>query len=1366
METGPGLSLFQGSDSIQLNTMTQRLEEDEDQEDKRRLNEEMQNRLDEEFDDLENDDDASSINNSHDQHDNTRDTDHIDIVVNSDLESITPKGQVAVAHLQKEFDVYDRMENLNNYDHVDNLNSYDHDVIINRRSDSEIGSGTIQSDFDLYRQTGTPYGNNRFNDGNSTIETPYELAKPAISTGYPRKIFPQLAEEDTFSENYPCNYETPSNHYNTLISRKYSNNGINDTYENNVQSKQIHEFGGGDNATSDHMNHCYKTSPNGRPIDDAVAYKTSEYNSKEQLEILYMIRMREINRLTEDLQKLQLKKEDEKNQMSRGLMLLQAEVDRTNISRNQAQEALVDAKAEITDLQIQMKSLKERNAVLEKTNQNMTEDLNIARGSVMDLQQKIAVLERAQVLQTNDKIHEKFLKQAQEKHAVEMKNMQTQIDVLMDKLNAKETSCVALEHKLDDARRAHEVLMVEKGDTMNRLAQALQDSLQLQAQVKMLTQEKEDLHKNVQDLQNKLDLIKNDVAQYDSLLATTLEDESDSIRQMKLGELYNKSKSKPVDDITNKLKGELRICLAVKRKEINRLENTLSQKDKELNEALILADTYHQEVAQKASELMNARKRINELEEELKSLLTDEAMKANAKIQKLSYHLNDVKKQCELLRDEKINLEQKLEEALAINQEKLKKMHQETIEQQEKEAIDEYNKEYLEIHAKAIERVKQEAQIEIVQLTVQLEQTQKELDRVKELYINVCGTKEHLINEHKNEIKMLKNKYAAIESHQKDMEKLENELQTQIKLCNKLTKECEDFKSKIIELEKDLVYEKRKKEDHVKKIHSEIERAKEEALHELRNAHPNQEISFLLPDHCSEHLEKINQLEEDCKRLEEKLQIAVQEQKKLSDYQTELNDAKLKIAQMEITQESWKKKYEKIASERKDLLTKISKLDLELLNLKRTAKLEDSDDVKLKISRFQAENDTLKNQCDSLLSERNTCKEKISELETELFNERKKVNNFEGRLRKNGESTLNSKSELEKEPSHYKDSVAQLSRLSNSKEGRMNESAALEQRIQQFEHDLRSKDEKLSRLLKDFKKIKDERDQLVVKLRNQAKQFEQFVKSQNKMSAELNLSPRSTGDNTDFQKMKEIMAKEVREEMEQRVAKELRGIGEQNRKELEELQGKYKITVLELQKQCSEKDQEMETLRKEIKEEKMKVDQISQIIGSKVETYSQEFQARRLCIEKLTMALKKKENQVEEDRNYMAEIMTKWMTELKESKAKEKEKDEEIQKLKVIEEKLNVELKTLMEKQKHLKNKYRKAKQTANNYKSHAENNREFLLRECKRIEEGYKKAIEKAQQSCLVHDEQYTTKAKKLEQQHIEKMEQMQLTLKYKDKC
>lgn len=61
------------------------------------------------------------------------------------------------------------------------------------------------------------------------------------------------------------------------------------------------------------------------------------------------------------------------------------------------------------------------------------------------------------------------------------------------------------------------------------------------------------------------------------------------------------------------------------------------------------------------------------------------------------------------------------------------------------------------------------------------------------------------------------------------------------------------------------------------------------------------------------------------------------------------------------------------------------------------------------------------------------------------------------------------------------------------------------------------------------------------------------------------------------------------------------------------------------------------------------------------------------------------------------------------------------------------------------------------------------MSRECKRIEEeGYKKAIEKVQQSLqqslLAHDEQYAAKVKKIEPQNTGKMEQMRL--KYKDKC
>ena len=107
-----------------------------------------------------------------------------------------------------------------------------------------------------------------------------------------------------------------------------------------------------------------------------------------------------------------------------------------------------------------------------------------------------------------------------------------------------------------------------------------------------------------------------------------------------------------------------------------------------------------------------------------------------------------------------------------------------------------------------------------------MEQTQKELDRVKELYIEVCGTKEQLISDHKNEIRLLHEQYSSLESQKEEMEKIKRELETQVKISSRLTKDCETYKEKIIELEKDLSYERKKKEEYTKKIHAEIERGK------------------------------------------------------------------------------------------------------------------------------------------------------------------------------------------------------------------------------------------------------------------------------------------------------------------------------------------------------------------------------------------------------------------------------------------------------------------------------------------------------------------------------------------------------------
>ncbi|CAD6224690.1 GSCOCG00005504001-RA-CDS [Cotesia congregata] len=1314
----PGMSLFQGSDSIKINSIVHRQEEDEEQEDLKRRDEEIKDLLTNAFEDLDEDDEVSSVNSSNFHESRDLDPNNSNSLINnrSKNQINNDKAVPTLSHYQKEFGMY------------------------------------------------TSDGKAKY-----AMSTPYYSA-PSLTSPmtFPNDLRAQINDGYTFVDNYPSNYETPSNHFDTQ-NAKYSNNGYLETYDNNNPLKNITEVGSGDHDdSSDHYNHCYKTSPNGRPAisNDTNAYKTAEYNSKEQLEVLYSVRVREIERLTEEVQQLQLEKEEEKNQLSRKLALAQSEIERSNLSRNQAQNALIDAKAEIAQLQGQIETFKEKITVLEKTNKNLSDELKQAKNSVVDLQQKIAVLERVQSLQANDRTHEKFLKQAQEKHSIEMKNMQTQIDLLTDKLNEKlpimdlniqdlsESMYVSLEHKLAEVRRAHETLMVEKGDTMNRLSKALEESqiMQLQNRVKILTEEKEEVLKTVQELKHKLDVAKSDALQYDSLLTSTMEEESDSIRQMKLGELHNKSRNKSGEDIMNKLRGELQRCIAgqaIKRKEITRLENTLSQKDKELEKACARADSCQQEAARYA-------KRVTDLEHELKSFISDRSIKVTNQIRKLTENLTEVREQNATLMQEKTKLQEKLEETLASQEETIRKIQHETMAQQEKEIIGEFNKEYLEIHDKAVERARQEAHLEIVQLTVQLEQTQRELDRVKELYIEVCGTKEQLINEHKEEIKTLRETYASLESQKQEIDYVKLELEAQIKITQRLTGESESYKKKIIELEKDLSYERKKKVEYTRKIHEEIERAKEEALAELRNAHPERQISILLPDHCSEHSDKISQLESDCKRLEEKLSSAVEEQQKMSELQKDLDGAKIKIAQMEIAHETLKRKYSNIVNEKNDLLVKLSRREHQLSDSKHNSDNKEANQASVS-AKINLENNTLKSLCENLMKDKIGYQTRISELENQLVDCKNKIMYYENNISRSHESLSNTRNDLEKELNQYKELVRKLTdQLNNSKDGQREDMD--EQRVKQLELELQEKEAQLQRL-KDLEKIKEERDK-------------------------LNLSPRSTLDTNDLQRMREMSIKTVREEMEQKVAEELRMIEDQHRVKEKTIEERYKNILSELNLKYAEKTKELEAMKEVMLTEKIKLQSsfkaqeqiVTQMIEQKITEYKQELLARKLTIENLQGQLRQKELDHEEAKNSMAQIMSTWAAENQEMKDNKSKMQEEINKLKEAETKFTDEINRLKLKEKEMKNiidtikhKYQSAKTTAQNYKEYAEQKEKFLMGECKRIEDGYKKAINQVQQNVdeivSTQELQMKEKLKELESQYEEKLRQTRHKIKYKDK-
>lgn len=66
----------------------------------------------------------------------------------------------------------------------------------------------------------------------------------------------------------------------------------------------------------------------------------AEYNSIDQLQVLYEVRLREIKRLTEQIEVEQKDAAEYKDQMFRKLALSEAEKERAIISRTQANELL------------------------------------------------------------------------------------------------------------------------------------------------------------------------------------------------------------------------------------------------------------------------------------------------------------------------------------------------------------------------------------------------------------------------------------------------------------------------------------------------------------------------------------------------------------------------------------------------------------------------------------------------------------------------------------------------------------------------------------------------------------------------------------------------------------------------------------------------------------------------------------------------------------------------------------------------------------------------------------------------------------------------------------------------------------------
>lgn len=204
------------------------------------------------------------------------------------------------------------------------------------------------------------------------------------------------------------------------------------------------------------------------------------------------------------------------NDSQKKLRIFEAEKERAIMTKNQTHDLLVESKTELSNLQNYTEELKQKLDSVEDNNSKLMMELQQTKTMLSDLQHQHHHLELDMRHKTSSRI-DITIKQLQEKHNAQVEIMQQQIDSLSSKLNDKESEIKNLSMRYKELERSREVLLIEKSEVINQLANKLEnqqtyyisntclseENLELQKKTMTLLRQNEALERRVLDLTNK-----------------------------------------------------------------------------------------------------------------------------------------------------------------------------------------------------------------------------------------------------------------------------------------------------------------------------------------------------------------------------------------------------------------------------------------------------------------------------------------------------------------------------------------------------------------------------------------------------------------------------------------------------------------------------------------------------------------------------------------------------------------------------------------------------------------------------------------------------------------------------------------------
>lgn len=191
------------------------------------------------------------------------------------------------------------------------------------------------------------------------------------------------------------------------------------------------------NAINDSLNSFNYKNSNGYTTPLVYSSKGKENRDEiNNLKYLLESKTREYDHAVETISDERKKFESQINELKKRLALSDAEKERSNMTRQQTHELLVESKSKISNLDDHIVKLKMKIKSLENSNTELNADQEHMKTMLSDTQHKLQMVER-NVGINSDRHTDVLIKQANERHSAQIAMMQQQVDSFRSKLEDK-----------------------------------------------------------------------------------------------------------------------------------------------------------------------------------------------------------------------------------------------------------------------------------------------------------------------------------------------------------------------------------------------------------------------------------------------------------------------------------------------------------------------------------------------------------------------------------------------------------------------------------------------------------------------------------------------------------------------------------------------------------------------------------------------------------------------------------------------------------------------------------------------------------------------------------------------------------------